>query len=82
MPNNLYAAVVNGELKTDSALFTNYKPLVYAKVPAFNQETQYVVQSKFVDEKDRVFLGVEVKTVIADIKPMDMVGNAEIVDNN
>ena len=62
MPNNLYGTIVDGKLKTNSALFEGYKPVVYDEIPKFDQEKQYVIQSKSVDEKDRVFLGVEIKT--------------------
>lgn len=37
------------------------KPYVYAPVPEFDQQTQYVAQSEPVDMGDHVFVGVVVK---------------------
>ncbi len=37
------------------------KPIIYAPVPEFDQQTQYVAQSAPVDMGDHIFVGVEVK---------------------
>ena len=37
MPNNLYGTIVDGKLKTNSALFEGYKPVVYDEIPKFDQ---------------------------------------------
>ncbi len=37
------------------------KPIIYAPIPVFNQETQYVVQTEPVDKGDYIEYGVEVK---------------------
>ena len=72
MPNNLYGIIIDGKLKTDSALFEGYKPVVYAQLPKFDQLTQYVIQGKIVDEKGNLTIGCEVKTVIPDVNPREM----------
>ncbi len=36
------------------------KPIIYAEVPDFNQETQYVIQSTPVDMGDYIFIGLEI----------------------
>lgn len=67
MPDNLYGIIVDGELKISDVLLDGYKPLVYADVPDFDQETQYVVQTEPLDRGDDIYIGVEVKTIIQDI---------------
>ena len=67
MPNSPYGIIVAGELKTSDVLLDGYKPLVYADVPDFDQETQYVVQGEPVDRGDDIYFGVEVKTIVQDI---------------
>jgi len=37
------------------------KPIIYAEIPDFNQETQYVVQTEPVDKGDYIDVGVEVR---------------------
>jgi hypothetical protein len=37
------------------------KPIVYALIPEFNQETQYVVQLDPVEKDDCIYYGVEIK---------------------
>ena len=41
------------------------KPYVYAPIPAFDQENQYVSQMVPVDMGDHYFVGVEVRTASA-----------------
>jgi len=36
------------------------KPIIYAEIPEFNQETQAVFQTEPVDMGDYIFIGVEV----------------------
>jgi hypothetical protein len=37
------------------------KPVIYAEIPDFNQETQAVFQTEPVDMGDHIFIGVEVR---------------------
>ena len=37
------------------------KPIIYAEIPEFNQETQYVVQLSPVEQEDFIYYGVEVR---------------------
>ncbi len=37
------------------------KPIMYAPIPEFDQETQYVVQTEPVDMGDYIEIGVEVR---------------------
>jgi len=39
------------------------KPIVYASIPVFNQETQAVFQGDPIDMGDHIFVGVEVRNV-------------------
>lgn len=58
-----YAIIEEEELKISSEQTKGYIPLVYAPVPDFDQEKEYVIQSNPVDEVDNIFLGVEIKTM-------------------
>jgi hypothetical protein len=40
------------------------KPIIYAEIPAFDQETQYVMQTVPVDMGDYIYVGVQVCDVI------------------
>lgn len=42
------------------------KPIVYAEIPDFNQETQAVFQTEPVDMGDHIFVGVEVRDLPPD----------------
>ncbi len=42
------------------------KPIVYAPIPEFDQETQVVFQTEPVDMGDHIFFGVEVRDVPRD----------------
>jgi len=42
------------------------KPIVYAPIPEFDQETQAVFQTEPVDMGDHIFVGVEVRDVPRD----------------
>lgn len=37
------------------------KPVVYAPIPEFDQDTQYIVQLEPVEELARIFVGVEIR---------------------
>ena len=37
------------------------KPIIYAEIPEFNQETQYVVQLSPVEQEDCIYYGVEIR---------------------
>jgi hypothetical protein len=76
MPNNLYGIIIDGKLRTDSALFEDYKPIIYAEIPDFDEKTQYLIQSEPLDRGTDIYLGIEVKTMVQDIKSesMDFIG--------
>ena len=42
------------------------KPIIYAEIPEFNQETQAVFQTEPVDMGDYIFIGVEVRDLPPD----------------
>lgn len=37
------------------------KPIKYAEMPTYNQETQYVIEKEPVDMGDHIFIDLEVK---------------------
>ena len=41
----------------------------YEEIPAYNQETQFVVEKEPVDMGDYIFIGLEVKDVEIDTEP-------------
>jgi len=49
------------------------KPIMYAPIPEFDQETQYVVQTEPVDMGEYVEVGVEVR----DLSPQEEGGMVE-----
>lgn len=42
------------------------KPIVYAPIPEFDQETQAVFQTEPVGMGDHIFVGVEIRDVLQD----------------
>jgi methyl coenzyme M reductase subunit C len=42
------------------------KEIRYAEIPAYDQETQYVIEMAPVDMGDYIYIGLEVKDVIPD----------------
>lgn len=42
------------------------KPIIYAEIPEFDQETQAVFQTEPVDMGDHIFIGVEVRDLPPD----------------
>ena len=52
---------------------TEAKPILYAAIPKFNQETQAVYQSDPVDKGDKIEIGVVVRDVPPDENPFDEV---------
>ena len=43
----------------------------YEEIPAYNQETQYVVEREPVDMGEYIFIGLEVKDMENDTEPND-----------
>ena len=43
----------------------------YEEIPAYNQETQYVVEKEPVDMGDYIYIGLEVKDLAVDTEPME-----------
>ena len=46
----------------------------YEEIPAYNQETQYVVEREPVDMGEYIFIGLEVKDMEMDTNPTEMNG--------
>ena len=44
----------------------------YEDIPAYNQETQYIVEREPVDMGEYIFIGLEVKDVEMDTNPTEM----------
>ena len=44
----------------------------YEDIPAYNQETQYVVEREPVDMGEYIFIGLEVKDMEMDTNPTEM----------
>ena len=44
----------------------------YEEIPAYNQETQYVVEREPVDMGEYIFIGLEVKDMEMDTNPTEM----------
>ena len=61
MLKNLYGIIVDGKLKTADALFEGYKPFVYADIPEFAEDKQYIVQANPLDRGEDIFVGIEIK---------------------
>lgn len=58
MPN--YGVIIHNKLISVPADHEHAKPLEYAEVPDYDQETQFVVQAAPEDRGDFIFVGVEV----------------------
>ena len=44
----------------------------YEEIPAYNQETQYVIEREPVDMGEYIFIGLEVKDMEMDTNPTEM----------
>jgi len=66
MQKELYGLIFNGILETSEYPLYNYKPVVYAEIPAFDQSTEFVVQAEPIDRGEDIFVGIEVRTMAVD----------------
>ena len=56
-----------GELVTsERRVLDKYKPVEYAPIPDFDQQTQYVIQTEPVDMGEYIYHGVEVRDMAID----------------
>lgn len=56
----MYGKVVGGVLVMSEVMIDGYKPIKYAPIPQFDQETQYVAQTAPSDSGDSIYVGVEI----------------------
>lgn len=61
-----YGIIENGKLKILKQGAPNAKPVVYAAIPEYDQETQAVFELPPVDNGDHIFVGLEVREVPRD----------------
>ena len=66
MPEQLYGLIFNGALETSEYPLFNYKPVVYAEIPVFDQATEFIVQAEPIDRGEDIFVGIEVKKMQID----------------
>ncbi len=58
-----YGVLENGELLITAKKTAGSKPIIYAKVPEFDQELQAVYEGAITDEGDHISVGVEIRDV-------------------
>lgn len=61
-----HGVIENGKLKIVKQGYPNAKPIVYAEIPEYDQETQAVFELPPVDDGDHIFVGLEVREVPRD----------------
>jgi hypothetical protein len=61
-----HGIIENGKLKIVKQGYPNAKPIVYAEIPEYDQETQAVFELPPVDNGDHIFVGLEVREVPRD----------------
>jgi hypothetical protein len=61
-----FGIIENGKLKIVKQGYPNAKPIVYAEIPEYDQETQAVFELPPVDNGDHIFVGLEVREVPRD----------------
>lgn len=61
-----YGIIENGKLKILKQGAPNAKPVVYAEIPEYDQETQAVFELPPVDNGDHIFVNLEVRDVPKD----------------
>ncbi len=61
-----HGIIENGKLKIVKQGYPNAKPIVYAEIPEYDQETQAVFELPPVDDGDHIFVGLEVREVPRD----------------
>ena len=61
-----HGIIENGKLKIVKKGVPNAKPVVYAEIPEYDQETQAVFELPPVDNGDHIFVGLKVREVPRD----------------
>lgn len=61
-----YGIIENGKLKIVKQGYPESKPVVYAEIPEYDQETQAVFELPPVDNGDHIFVGLKVAEVPKD----------------
>ncbi len=61
-----FGIIENGKLKLVRQGVPKSKPVVYAEIPEYDQETQAVFELPPVDNGDHIFVGLEVREVPKD----------------
>jgi len=61
-----FGIIENGKLKLVRQGVPKSKPVVYAEIPEYDQETQAVFELPPVDNGDHIFVGLEVREVPRD----------------
>jgi hypothetical protein len=61
-----FGIIENGKLKLVRQGTPKSKPVVYAEIPEYDQETQAVFELPPVDNGDHIFVGLEVREVPRD----------------
>jgi hypothetical protein len=61
-----HGIIENGKLKIVKQGYPNAKPVVYAEIPEYDQETQAVFELPPVDNGDHIFVGLKVVDVPKD----------------
>jgi len=61
-----HGIIENGKLKIVKQGYPNAKPIVYAEIPEYDQETQAVFELPPADNGDHIFVGLEVREVPRD----------------
>ena len=61
-----HGIIENGKLKIVKQGYPNAKPVVYAEIPEYDQETQAVFELPPVDNGDHIFVGLKVVEVPKD----------------
>ena len=61
-----HGIIENGKLKIVKQGYPNAKPIVYAEIPEYDQETQAVFELPPEDNGDHIFVGLEVREVPRD----------------
>ncbi len=59
-----FGIIQDKKLVLNSVPLTGYKPVVFAAIPTFNQETQCVFQDVPIDNKDHISVGVIVRVAV------------------
>lgn len=62
-----YGRIKGNQLELSSKQREGFKPVEYAEIPEFNQTTHYVEQSAPMENKEYIFVGIEIKELPKDL---------------